>query len=71
MLDGDTRRLAGSVVFAVSHGYEARADDDPFLALAEQSADDFTAGAIPGAFAVDTLAFRTHHCYSSVCCTPY
>ncbi|CCM01268.1 uncharacterized protein FIBRA_03317 [Fibroporia radiculosa] len=49
------RCLVASTVFQITHGYGVANLDDPMTQLAEQTNDDFSRAATPGAFLVDAF----------------
>lgn len=51
-------RTAGAVVLRISHGYEVKENDDPFIRLADQATEQFSAATKAGAFIVDLIPAR-------------
>ncbi|KAG6908024.1 hypothetical protein DXG01_006443 [Tephrocybe rancida] len=49
------RRIAGSIILRISHGYEVEANNDPFVELADKAMEEFSLSTAPGAFLVDVL----------------
>jgi hypothetical protein len=49
---------AGAVILRISHGYEVKENNDPFIDLAERAMDQFSRTSAPGAFIVDVMPFR-------------
>lgn len=52
---------AGVIILKISHGYEVREENDPFVDLADQALQQFSASTAPGAFLVDLLPIRMFH----------
>jgi hypothetical protein len=48
---------AGAVILRISHGYEVKENNDPFIDLADRVMDQFSRSTIPGAFIVDIVPF--------------
>jgi len=48
-------RTAGAIILRISHGYEVKERDDPFVALAEEGMLQISLAAAPGAFLVDIV----------------
>jgi hypothetical protein len=48
---------AGAIVLRISHGYEVRENNDPFIDLADRAVDQFSHATAPGAFMVDIMPF--------------
>jgi hypothetical protein len=53
----------------ISHGYEVKEDDDPFVCLADLVIANGSQATAPGAFMVDILPFCKLY-YSDVCVLP-
>ncbi|KII86264.1 hypothetical protein PLICRDRAFT_55999 [Plicaturopsis crispa FD-325 SS-3] len=49
------RLTAGAIILLVSHGYEVKGPDDPFIDLANKAIAQFSECTIPGAFLVDVF----------------
>ncbi|KAG1745658.1 cytochrome P450 [Suillus lakei] len=56
-LQEHVRHTAGAVILRISHGYEVKENDDPFLDLAKRVFADGSRATAPGAFMVDILPF--------------
>ncbi|KAK0242387.1 cytochrome P450 [Armillaria nabsnona] len=54
-LAAHVRKTAGAVVLRISHGYEVKENDDPFVRLADQATEQFSAATKAGAFIVDLV----------------
>ncbi|KAF7301611.1 hypothetical protein MIND_00726600 [Mycena indigotica] len=54
------RRTAGANILRISHGYEVKENNDPFVQLAEQATEQFSLATAPGAFMVDILPALRH-----------
>jgi cytochrome P450 len=54
------RRTAGSIILMISHGYEVKEKDDPFVELAHRATDQFALSTSPGGFMVDVIPFLRH-----------
>jgi hypothetical protein len=52
---------AGVIILKISHGYEVQEGHDPFVDLADQALQQFSASTAPGAFIVDLLPIRASH----------
>ena len=48
-------RTAGAVILRISHGYEVREHNDPFVGLADQATEQFSLATAPGGFLVDLI----------------
>ncbi|KAG1745650.1 cytochrome P450 [Suillus lakei] len=51
------RHTAGAVILRISHGYEVKENDDPFVDLANRVLANVSQATAPGAFMVDVLPF--------------
>ncbi|KAK7061420.1 cytochrome P450 [Favolaschia claudopus] len=49
------RKTAGAIILRISHGYEVKETDDPFVSLAEQAVEQFSLSTAPGGFIVDLI----------------
>ncbi|KAG0702324.1 cytochrome P450 [Suillus ampliporus] len=56
-LQAHVRHTAGAIILRISHGYEVKEDDDPFVDLADRAVDQFSRSTAPGAFMVDIMPF--------------
>ena len=48
-------RTAGAVILRISHGYEVKEHNDPFVELADQATEQFSLATAPGGFLVDLI----------------
>jgi hypothetical protein len=48
---------AGAIILRISHGYEVKENNDPFIDLADRAVDQFSRAITPGAFMVDIVPF--------------
>jgi len=53
-------RTAGAIILRISHGYDVKWQDDPFIELAEQANASFSVTTQPGRFLVDVFPFLQH-----------
>jgi len=53
----NTSRTAGSTILLLSNGYQATADDDPMVRIAEQALEGFTLASEPNEFIADNFPF--------------
>ncbi|KAG2148110.1 cytochrome P450 [Suillus clintonianus] len=51
------RHTAGAIILRISHGYEVKESNDPFVDLAERAVDQLSRSTAPGAFMVDFMPF--------------
>ncbi|KAG1876595.1 cytochrome P450 [Suillus subalutaceus] len=56
-LQAHVRYTAGAIILRISHGYEVKENNDPFIDLADRAMDQFSRSTAPGAFMVDTMPF--------------
>ncbi|KAG2051336.1 cytochrome P450 [Suillus hirtellus] len=56
-LQAHVRHTAGAVILRISHGYEVKENDDPFVDLAERVLDQWSRATAPGAFLADVVPF--------------
>ncbi|KAJ8583010.1 cytochrome P450 [Rhizopogon salebrosus TDB-379] len=49
------RHTAGAVILRISHGYEVKENNDPFVDLADRALVIFSESTVPGAWMVDTI----------------
>ncbi|KAG0702310.1 cytochrome P450 [Suillus ampliporus] len=54
-LQAHVRHTAGAIILRISHGYEVKENDDPFIDLADRALDQFSRSTAPGAFMVDIV----------------
>ena len=53
-------RTAGAVILRISHGYEVKEKDDPFVAIADRATEQFSLSTAPGGFLVDLIPASTY-----------
>ncbi|KAG1737315.1 cytochrome P450 [Suillus lakei] len=56
-LQAHVRHTAGAVILRVSHGYEVKENNDPFVDIADRALDHFSLGSTPGTFIADFVPF--------------
>ncbi|KAG2106491.1 cytochrome P450 [Suillus cothurnatus] len=56
-LQAHIRHTAGAIILRISHGYEVKENNDPFIDLADRAMDHFSRSSAPGAFMVDIVPF--------------
>ncbi|ESK88635.1 cytochrome p450 [Moniliophthora roreri MCA 2997] len=49
------RKTAGAIILRISHGYEVKEGEDPFVSLADTAVDQFSKSTAPGGFLVNFL----------------
>ena len=49
------RHTAGAIILRISHGYEVKEHQDPFVDLADRAVEQFSTSTAPGAFMVDVM----------------
>ncbi|KAJ7873328.1 cytochrome P450 [Mycena olivaceomarginata] len=54
------RKTAGAIILRISHGYEVKETNDPFVHLAEQATEQFSLSTAPGGFMVDMIPALRH-----------
>ncbi|KAJ6539005.1 cytochrome P450 [Mycena capillaripes] len=54
------RKTAGAIILRISHGYEVKEVNDPFVHLAEQATEQFSLSTAPGGFMVDLIPALRH-----------
>lgn len=47
------RKTAGAIILRISHGYEVKENNDPFIELADKATEQFSLATAPGRFLVD------------------
>ncbi|RDB15646.1 hypothetical protein Hypma_004027 [Hypsizygus marmoreus] len=52
---GHVRHTAGAIILRISHGYEVKENNDPFVQLAEEATEQFALATAPGGYLVDVL----------------
>lgn len=55
LLAEHVRKSTGAIVLRISHGYEIQEESDPFIQLADEATEQFSACSTAGAFLVDVL----------------
>ncbi|KAG2077736.1 cytochrome P450 [Suillus decipiens] len=56
-LQAHIRHTAGAVILRISHGYEVKENNDPFIDLADRALDQWSHSTAPGAFFADVVPF--------------
>lgn len=56
-LQAHIRHTAGAVILRISHGYEAKENNDPFIELADRALYQWSCSTAPGAFIADVIPF--------------
>ncbi|KAG2058823.1 cytochrome P450 [Suillus hirtellus] len=56
-LQAHVRHTAAAVILRISHGYEVKENDDPFVDLAERVMGEWSRASAPGAFVADIVPF--------------
>ncbi|KAG2070224.1 cytochrome P450 [Suillus decipiens] len=59
-LQAHVRHTARATIPRISHGYEVKESDDPFIDLANRAVDQFSRSTAPVAFMVDIVPFLTN-----------
>lgn len=54
-LSKHVRHTAGAIILRISHGYEVKENQDPFVDLADRAVDQFSMSTASGAFMVDVM----------------
>ncbi|KAK7060191.1 hypothetical protein VNI00_000956 [Paramarasmius palmivorus] len=57
-LQSHIRKTTGAVILRISHGYEVKESDDPFIQLADLATEQFSLATSPGQFLVDVVPAR-------------
>jgi len=55
ILNNTVSRTAGAIILLISHGYEVKETNDPFVELANQATEQFSIATAPGGFLVDLI----------------
>jgi hypothetical protein len=55
ILNNTMSRTAGAIILLISHGYEVKETNDPFVELANQATEQFSIATAPGGFLVDLI----------------
>ncbi|KAG0702322.1 cytochrome P450 [Suillus ampliporus] len=56
-LQAHVRHTVVAIILRISHGYDVKEDNDPFVDLADRAVDQFLRFTAPGAFMVDIMPF--------------
>ncbi|KAH7931262.1 cytochrome P450 [Leucogyrophana mollusca] len=59
-LSAHVRKTAGAIILRISHGYEVKEHNDPFVELADVAVNQFSASTATGAFLVDIMPALMH-----------
>ncbi|KAJ7283455.1 cytochrome P450 [Mycena rebaudengoi] len=59
-LSKHVRKTAGAIILRISHGYEVKENNDPFVELAERATEQFSLSTAPGGFMVDVIPALQH-----------
>ncbi|KAJ7228990.1 cytochrome P450 [Mycena pura] len=59
-LPNHIRKTAGAIILRISHGYDVKENNDPFVQLAEQATEQFSLSTAPGGFMVDLIPALRH-----------
>ncbi|KIJ70462.1 hypothetical protein HYDPIDRAFT_79110 [Hydnomerulius pinastri MD-312] len=59
-LQGHVRHAAGAIILRISHGYEVKENQDPFIDLADKAVEQFSASTATGAFMIDVMPALKH-----------
>ncbi|TFK29251.1 cytochrome P450 [Coprinopsis marcescibilis] len=59
-LSGHIRWAVGAVILKISHGYEVRETNDPFVELAGRATEQFSLATAPGGWLVDVIPALKH-----------
>ncbi|ESK93754.1 cytochrome p450 [Moniliophthora roreri MCA 2997] len=59
-LQSHIRKTTGTVILRISHGYEVKESDDPFIQLADLATEQFSLATSPGQFLVDVVPALRH-----------
>ncbi|THV05395.1 cytochrome P450 [Dendrothele bispora CBS 962.96] len=59
-LQDHIRKTAGAIIFRISHGYEVKECNDPFVRLADLATEQFSVATAPGQFLVDSIPALRH-----------
>ena len=57
-LSQHVRHTAGAIILRISHGYEVKEHQDPFVDLADRAVEQFSTSTATGAFMVDVIPSR-------------
>ncbi|PPQ72980.1 hypothetical protein CVT25_004560 [Psilocybe cyanescens] len=59
-LAAHVRKTAGAIILRISHGYEVKEKEDPFVTLADEATDQFSLSTAPGVFLVNLVPALRH-----------
>ncbi|KAF9008812.1 cytochrome P450 [Cyathus striatus] len=59
-LVSNIRKTSGAIILRISHGYETKEHEDPFIELANKATAQFAMSTAPGGFLVDVIPFLRH-----------
>ncbi|KAF4601249.1 hypothetical protein EYR38_005901 [Pleurotus pulmonarius] len=59
-LSSHIRQTVGSVTLRITHGYETREANDPFIELADKATEQFSLATAPGGWMVDFIPWLRH-----------
>jgi len=59
-LSTHVRKTAGAIILRISHGYEVKETEDPFVELADHATEQFALATAPGGFLVDLIPALRH-----------
>ncbi|KDR77000.1 hypothetical protein GALMADRAFT_66106 [Galerina marginata CBS 339.88] len=59
-LAAHVRKTAGAIILRISHGYEVKEKDDPFVNLADEATQQFSLSTAPGGFLVNLVPSLRH-----------
>ncbi|RDB20518.1 hypothetical protein Hypma_012422 [Hypsizygus marmoreus] len=54
------RHTAGAIILRISHGYEVKENNDPFVELADKATEQFSLATAPGGYLVDVIPALRH-----------
>ncbi|KAF8152982.1 cytochrome P450 [Crassisporium funariophilum] len=59
-LAAHVRQTAGAIILRISHGYEVKENDDPFVSIADEAVEQFSLTTAPGGFLVNVIPALRH-----------
>ncbi|KIM45959.1 hypothetical protein M413DRAFT_298764 [Hebeloma cylindrosporum] len=59
-LAAHVRKTAGAVILRISHGYEVKETNDPFVEIADKATNQFSLATAPGGYLVDLIPALRH-----------
>ncbi|KAH9474438.1 Cytochrome P450 monooxygenase 208 [Psilocybe cubensis] len=59
-LAAHVRKTAGAIILRISHGYEVKEKEDPFVTLADSATEQFSLSTAPGVFLVNLVPALRH-----------